>query len=224
MSEQPLIEPIEIMARVVLTGKSPLVMHHTRTADPDDEMQAAIREIEAKKTQMTAEDRQRKAALQWRASLYTDEIKDDGDEMHAERVVVPMMWLTRAWEEGGKTLGQGTASKGAAVVRSVTPTETQMLLKYDGPQDIAGLAADPRFRWRTMVNPNPTGGTKKLIPSVRAIFPSGWEVTTTLSVVTTMGLSWDDFMRASHAAGNIGVGDSRKLGHGRFRVKITKLR
>ena len=224
MTEQALIEPMEIMARVVLTGKSPLVMHHTRTADPDDEMQAAISEIAAKGSKMTPEDRKRKEALQWRASLYTDEVKEDGDEAPRERVVVPMMWLTRAWEEGGKTLGSGTASKGAAVIRSVTPTETQMILGYDGPQDITKLAADPRFRWRTMVNPNPTGGKKKLLPSVRAIFPAGWEVTTVMSVVTSMGLSWDDFMRASHATGNIGIGDSRKLGHGRFRVKITKLR
>jgi len=218
MSEQTLIEPIEIMARVVLTGKSPLVMHHTRTADPDDEMQVAISEIASKGSKMTPEDRKRKEALQWRASLYVD---DDEEPKH---VIVPMMWLTRAWEEGGKTLGSGTQSKGAAVVRSVTPTETQMALGYDGPQDIAGLATDSRFRWRTMVNPNPTGGKKKLLPSVRAIFPAGWEVTTVLSVVTSMGLSWEDFMRASHAAGNIGIGDSRKLGHGRFRVKITKLR
>ena len=218
MTEQPLIEPIEIMARIVLTGKSPLVMHNTRTADPDDEMQAAISEIAARGSKMTPEDRKRKEALQWRASLYVD---DDEEPKH---VVVPMMWLTRAWEEGGKTLGSGTASKGAATVRSVTPTETQMVLGYDGPQHITELAADPRFRWRTMVNPNPTGGKKKLLPSVRAIFPAGWEVTTVMSVVTSMGLSWDDFMRASHAAGNIGIGDSRKLGHGRFRVKITKLR
>jgi len=224
VTEQPLIAPMEIMARVVLTGKSPLVMHHTRTADPDDELQAAIKEVEAKGTRMTAEDRKRKAVLQWRASLYSDDVKEDGEEAPRERVIVPMMWLTRAWEEGGKTLGSGTASKGAAVVRSVTPTETQMLLKYDGPQDISDLAADPLFRWRTMVNPNPTGGKRKLVPSVRAIFPAGWEVTTVMSVVTDMGLSWDDFMRASHAAGNIGIGDSRKLGHGRFRVKITKLR
>lgn len=224
MTEEPIIEPIEIVAKVVLTGKSPLVMHHTRTADPDDEMQVAISEIAAKGSKMTPEDRKRKENLQWRASLYTDWFKTDDEDKPVERVIVPMMWLTRAWEEGGKTLGSGTQSKGAAVVRSVTPTETQMLLKYDGPQDIDHLARDPRFRWRTMVNPNPTGGKKKLLPSVRAIFPAGWEVTAILSVVTSMGLSWDDFMRASHAAGNIGIGDSRKLGHGRFRVKITKMR
>lgn len=222
MTEQALIEPIEVMARVVLTGKSPLLMHNPRTADPDDEMQAAIAEITDKRSKMTGEDRKRKEALQWRACLYSDDIKE-GDEI-AERVIVPMMWLTRAWEEGGKTLGAGTASKGAAVVRSVTQTETLLRLRYDGPQDILGLAADPRFRYRTMVNPNPTGGKKKLLPSVRPIFPSGWELTTDLSVVTSMGLSFDDFQRASHAAGNCGIGDARKLGFGRFRVRITKLR
>jgi len=224
VTEQPLIEPEEIMARVVLTGKSPLLMHNPRTADPDDEFSIAIKEITDKGTKMTPEDRKRKEALQWRACLYSDEMKD-GDQVR-ERVIVPMMWLTKAWEEGGKTLGSGTASKGAAVVRSVTPTESQLLLSYGGPQDIAELAKDPLFRYRTMVNPNPTGGKKKLLPSVRVIFPvqAGWELTTDVSVVTSMGLSWDDFQRASHAAGNIGIGDARKLGFGRFRVRITKLR
>ena len=225
MTEKPLIEPEEIMVRVVLTGKSPLLMHHPCTADPDDEASVLIAEIAAKGKTMTKEDRRRKGAIQWRAALYTDEVKDD-DGVLRERVIVPMMWLSRAWEEGGKTLGSGTASKGAAVVRSVTPTESLMRLKYDGPQDIAELAADPLFRHKAMVNPNPTGGKKKLLPSVRPIFPvqAKWELTTDFSVVTSMGLSWDDFQRASHAAGNIGIGDARKLGYGRFRVRITKLR
>lgn len=210
------------MTRVVLTGKAPLVMHNPRTADPDDELQAAIAEIAAMGTRMTPEDRKRKENLQWRASLYTGDIKV-GNEV-VERVIVPKMWLTRAWEEGGKTLGSGVNSKGAAVLRSVTSAEIELPLDYDGPQDIPELAADPRFRWRTMINPNPTGGKKKLLPSVRAIFPAGWKLTAEMSVNTNMGLSWDDFQRASHAAGNIGIGDARKLANGRFHVRITKLR
>jgi hypothetical protein len=223
VEEQPIIEPIEVMAKVVITGKSPLVHKNPRSADPDDEMKIAIDQITAKGKDMTTEDRRRKEALQWRQSLYTDDVKDDSGEEPRERVITPMMWLTRSFEEGGKTLGSGTASKGAAVFRSVSQTETQMILHYDGPQDIADLAKDPRFRWRTMANPNPTGGKVKLVPLVRAIFPT-WQVTTTLSVVTSMGLSWDNFMRALHAAGNCGIGDARKLGYGRYHVKITKLR
>lgn len=222
MAEQSLIEPIEINARVVLNGRTALVMHHTRTADPDNDMQAAINEIVAKGRKMTPEDRKRKEALQWRATLYTD--KEDGNGVPQGRLIVPMKWLISAWEGGGKTLGTGTSSKGAAVVRSVVPGETQMHLTYDGPQDINELSKDPRFQWRTMVNPNPSASQKKLLPSMRAIVPPPWSVTTDLSVVTDMGLSWEDFQRASHAAGNIGIGDARKLGYGRFRVKITKLK
>lgn len=221
MAEQSLIEPIEVKARIVLTGKSPLVMHHTRTADPDNPMQAAIMEIARMGSKMTPEDRKRKEALQWKATLYTEDEDENGAPQG--RIVVPMIWLMSALEGGGKTLGSGTSSKGSAVVRSVTPTETHMLLTYDGPRDIVELARDRRFWWRTMVNPNPSG-KKKLLPSVRAIFPPPWEITTDLSVVTSMGLSWDDFQRAAHAAGNIGIGDARKLSFGRFRVNITKLK
>lgn len=223
MTEQaPVVEPMDITVRAVLTRKSPLVMHHPRTADPDDEMKLAIDEIVAKGKQMTPEDRKRKEDLQWRASLYTEEVKE-GDDVPRERVIVPMIWLIRALEGGGKTLGTGTSSKGAAVFRSVTPTETFMLLGYDGPQDVAGLGRDSRFRWRAIVNPNPTASKPVKLPSVRAIFPA-WEVTTTLHLVTDMGLSWADFERAFRAAGNIGIGDARRLGYGRFNVKLTKLR
>lgn len=224
MTEQSsAIDDMDITVRVVLTGKSPLVMHHPRTADPEDEHSMAIAEIVSKGKQMTPEDRRLKEDLQWRASLYTEMVKADGDDVPRERLIVPMIWLTRALEAGGKTLGSGTNSKGAAVFRSVTPTESSMLLEYDGPQDIAGLAADPRYRWRTLVNPNPTGSKPVKLPSARAIFPA-WQVVTTLSVVTYMGLSWSDFEKAFRAAGNLGLGDARKLGYGRFRVKITKLR
>jgi hypothetical protein len=217
------IEPIDFDVRAVLTGKSPLVMHHPRTSDPDDEMTQAIKEITDKKTQMTAEDRKRKDGLQWRAGLYTEWVKEDGAEDPVERVIIPVIWIMAALEAGGKTLGQGTKSKGAAVLRSVTPTEVFVMLDYEGPQDIAGLAADPRFRWRTIVNPNPTARTPVKAPSVRPIFPA-WSLTVTFNVVTDMGLGWDDFEKAFRAAGNIGIGDARKLGRGRFRARLTKLR
>lgn len=214
---------IDFNVRLVLTGKSHLVMHNPRTADPDDDFSMQIAEIVAKKKEMTPEDRKRKEDLQWRASLYTEMVKDDGDQEPRERLIAPMIWVSRSLEAGGSTLGSGTASKGAAVMRSVTPTETFMVLTYDGPQDIPGLLADSRFRWRALVNPNPSGGKKGRLPSVRAIVPR-WSVTTVVNVVTDMGLSWENFEKAARAAGNIGIGDARKLGYGRFSVKLTKLR
>lgn len=215
------IEPIDMMVRAVLTGKSPLVMHSPRSADPEDDIVIQIKEIADKKTKQTAEDRRRKNDLQWRVCLYTEDVKtDDGT---AERPVVPQSWLFRSLEAGGKALGSGTSSKGPAVARSVTLTDPWFPLEHDGPQDIAGLAADQRFRWRTFVNPNPTASAKRILPSVRPIFPQ-WAVTATMHLVTDMGLGWDDFEKAFRAAGNIGIGDARKLGYGRFSAKLTKLR
>jgi hypothetical protein len=217
------IEPIDIMVRAVLTGRSPLVMHHPRTADPDDPYVQQIREITAKRTNMTAEDRKRKEGLQWRACLYTEEVKADSEPEPQERLIVPAMWLFRSLEEGGKTLGKGTASKGAAAIRSITIADPWFLLGYDGSQNITELEADHRFRWRTIVNGNPSGGGKSLVPSARPIFPS-WQVETRVYLVTDMGLGWEDFEKAFRAAGAMGIGDARKLGYGRFSVKLTKLK
>lgn len=215
------LDDMDLTVRVVLTGKSPLVMHNIRTADPDDEYAVAVKQITDKRQSMTPEDRRRKEDLQWRGALYTETVKEDGELV--ERVTVPMIWLIRALEGGGKTLGSGTSSKGAAVIRSVAPTELYMLLQHDGPEDITALAADPRFRWRTIVNATPNGAKKSMVPSARPTFPA-WSLTTTLSVVTYMGLSWEDFERTVKATGNIGIGDSRKLGFGRFSARLTKLR
>lgn len=219
-----MIEPIEINVRITLASKSPFVMHNpAELADPDSERKQAIDEIVAKGKLMTPEDRKRKDELHWRGALYTEMVKEGDDPEPQERLIIPMAMLARAIEDGGKTLGSGTSSKGAAVVRSVTPTETYMVLDYDGPRDIAELQADSRFRWRTLVNPNPSARKGGKLPSVRPILPV-WGAVTTLNLVTDMGLSWQDFERAARAAGQIGIGDARKLGYGRFNAKLTKLR
>lgn len=212
---------MEYTVRAVLTSKSPLLMHHPRTVDPDNRFSVAIAELVAKGKKMTPEDRRLKEALQWTAALYTETETDVG-ELDG-RIIVPTVWLTRSLEAGGKTLGSGVNSKGAAVFRSVTISELFMLLEYDGPQDITGLSADPRFRLRTVINPNPTASKPVKLMSVRPAFPK-WSLTTTLNVITYMGLSWDDFEKSFRAAGNLGIGDGRRLGYGRFSVRLTKLR
>ena len=222
MAEESLIESPGITVKVVMTGKSPLVMHHPRTADPDEEVKVAIDEIIAKGKQMTAEDRKRKEQLQWRAGLYTEDVKHDGETEPRETLIVPTINLHRCYEEAGKTLGSGTNSKGAAAFRSITVTEPYMVLDHDGPKDIGQMATSPRFRLRMLVNPNPTAGKKVKLPSVRPMFPT-WQLTTILDVVTDMGLSWADFEKVVRAAGQLGIMDARKIGYGRFSTRITKL-
>lgn len=214
--------PIEITVKVVLTGRAPLVMHNPRLADDEDPYKIAIDEIAAKKKNQTTEDRERKGDLQWLGGLYTDPPLNPGVPSDDRRIIVPTIWILRALEDGGKTLGTGTASKGKAVFDSVTLTETDVPLDYVGPASIDALFKDSRYRWRTLVNPNPNGGKKGRLPSVRPIFPE-WSVTTTLNVVTDMGLSFENFESALRAAGVKGIGDARKLTYGRFSPKFTKM-
>lgn len=214
--------PIAQTVKAVLTGTAPLVMHNPRLADPDDPYTVAIAEISRKRTDQTAEDRERKGDLQWLGSLYTDPPLMPGTAYGDCHLVVPTIWILRALETGGTTLGKGTASKGKAVIRSVTLTEPEVPLDYAGPDTIETLSKDRRFRWRALVNPTPTRGKGGRLPTVRPIFRE-WSATTRLHVVSDMGLSWDDFERAFRAAGNEGIGDARKLTYGRFHAKLTKL-
>lgn len=214
---------IEFDVRIELTGKSPLVMHNGWLADPENPYVREMKKIADKGSRMTDEDRKTKDDLHWRGCLVTEWVKEEGSADPVERITVPMDWLMGSLESGGSSLGSGTSSKGAAVVRSVTPRETFMMLNYDGPRDIDVLLSDPRFRWRTLVNPNPSAGRgKSKLPSVRPVFPR-WSASTELNVVTDMGLSQEDFERACRAAGNVGIGDARKKGRGRYSVKLTRL-
>jgi hypothetical protein len=216
----PVLEPLDIRVRLTITGKSPLVMHNAQLADPDCEFTQQIKEITQKRQGMTPEDRQRKGLLEWRGCLYTEEVKEEGDAALRERVVVPTINLRRAMEDGGKAFKRGG---GLLVERGVLMAETYAVLEYDGPRDINDLMADPRFRFRTMVNGNPSRGKGSKVPRTRAIFPA-WSLTTTL-VLMTEQLGWEDFDQIIRITGrSVGICDAKKLGNGRFSVaKLRKL-
>jgi hypothetical protein len=42
-------------------------------------------------------------------------------------------------------------------------------------------------------------------------------------LVLTELINWDAFCKVIDLAGNVGVGNARKIGYGRFDVQITKL-
>jgi hypothetical protein len=211
-----LLEPLDLRVEVTITGKSALVMHNALLADPDEEIVQEIKGITDRRGKMTPEDRQRKGILEWRGGLYTEQAGAGGSEC----VVVPTVNLYRALEEGGRAFRRGG---GLLIERGILPTETYARLDYDGPADISELAEDRRFRWRTMVNGNPSRGKGSKIPRTRPIFPA-WSLTTTL-VLMTEQLGYEDFEQIARITGrSVGIGDAKKLGYGRFSVaKLRKL-
>jgi hypothetical protein len=200
-------------ARVVITGTTALVMDNIQHADPEDPIAVQIKEITDKKTDMTAEDARRKNWLAYHAALYLD---DSGSGPY---VVMPWNNISRALRTGAFRIG-GTSASGK-IDGGVATSALNFPLDHTGPQDPAKLYDDQRFRFRTMVNKNPTG-KKAMVPSVRPVFPD-WGLTLSLTVFNDI-IGWDVFVRVIQATGQaVGIGNARKLGYGRFTAEVTKI-
>lgn len=200
-------------AHVQVTGTTALVMDNIEHADPEDPIARAIKEITDKGPDMTSEDRKRKDWLAYRASLYVEDTPGGG-----QRLVIPSRLVTRALRTGAFRIG-GTSLSGK-VDGGVAVSSLSYPLLYEGPQDPDKLYEDSRFRFRTMVNKNPTG-KKAMVPQVRPVFPE-WGLEFTLTVFNEI-VTWDAFARAMQATGTAaGIGNARKLGYGRFTAEIAK--
>lgn len=196
------------MIETLLTGASPLLMKSPALADPDNEITQQIKAIVAKGPKMTAEDRAEKARLQWFGSLYVA----NGE------LFMPANNILRCFVEAGKPTRNGTD-----VERALVPTEARFALEHHGPQDINKLWLDPKYRYDTMVNGNPSGGKKKsMVPSTRPMF-SKWSITARWELFER-ALDYSRFLEIAEAAGlTQGIGDNRRNGFGRFHIKVIKV-
>ena len=212
----------QVKGRLDLTGVTPLVINNIELADDAYEFTAKIKEItdKGKRGRMTPEMREQKEALQWRGSLYP------GDS-----IIFPARNFIRAFRDAA-----GAFSKTPAIDRggvAVTDVEIQVLhdgpaelidkdtgLRY-GPVDWKAMYDSPRYRFRTIVNGNPTSGKKAMIPAMRPIFPV-WAMSLSVIVFTDI-LGWEDFQKILDTASVQGIGNGRKLGYGKFDVKVTEL-
>lgn len=195
---------------LTLTGAQPLVLNNIRGADPDDPIVKAMKEITDKKTNMTAEDRQRLEWLKWMCSLYDDAGSFNG-ELH-----FPVANIIRSFQKAA-----GQFRKGTQLIRAVQPAQAVTTIQYAGPRDLDKLYKDDRFRFRNMVNTNPTG-KKAMVPTVRPIFPE-WSMEVDVVLFNDI-LGEADFARCAELAGiGEGIGNARPLGYGRFAIEIQKL-
>ena len=202
-----------IRATLELVGRKPgLVLNNGELADDMNPFAIKIRELvdagRGRKT-LTDEQRERKDHLNWRGSLY---VNPDG------HLYLPANNLLRAIVGAAKeyTLGTKIEDRGA-----VTLEETELTIEHDGPDDLEKLWDDARYRFRTLVNPNPSSRTKGLLPLMRPVFPV-WGIKTTATILPEM-INWESFVKVMEGAGNVGIGNARKIGYGRFEVKIARL-
>lgn len=202
-----------IRAKLELTGRPPgLVLNNGELADDTNPIAIQIAELRpARGKKLTDEQRERKDFLNWRGSLY---LSGGG------QLVLPARALFKAIVEAARApefkLGTMIEDRGA-----VTLGEIELPVNHDGPDDLDKLWADSRYRFRTLVNPNPSSAKKGKLPLMRPVFPV-WSTEATALILPEM-INWDAFCKIAESAGNVGVGNARKIGYGRFDLRVTQL-
>jgi hypothetical protein len=190
---------------ITLTGTTPLIMHNSRLADPDDSYTKAIAKITSKKTDQTEDDRVAKHRLQFAGGLY-----------YASEVgpYLPSPNLIRSLRNAANLVLRNRGGK--QIERGFVLLVDRAPLEYDGPRDLDELwgGGTTKFVDRRIV-----GIGKSKLPTTRPIFPK-WAARFEFELD---GNEIDEDMFAAFAekAGKAeGIGDGRRLGMGRFAVKI----
>lgn len=186
---------------IELRGRTPLLMHNVRLADPDDEVTRQISAITSKRKK-TPEDRRDIARLEWFGGLYLDN----------GQIVVPATNIKKCIIEAAKV-----HKLGKAVGRALTPVDMNVSLAYEGSEDPQDLYDRSEFHFRTSV-----GVGANRTQRTRPQFPT-WAVAMDALLLDDV-LDISDLTRMVQLAGSVeGLGDGRVLGFGRFdgQVQVT---
>ena len=181
-----------------LVGVGPLLMHSSRLADPLDPLTKQLAAITSKAVRTEA-DHERIAQLEWHGGLWLA----DG------RPCIPPHCLKRVFVDSAKKRRKGETAK--AAFRADGPAK----LDYDGPNTVAELWADQRFRHREMVR---VWGS--LTVRTRPTFPN-WSARLTATFLSSM-IDRTEVIELFKAAGPHGIGDYRPE-YGRFLVEEAAL-
>lgn len=192
---------------IELKGTSPLLMHNPRMVDPEFEISREIKVLTAKRKK-TDEDLKAVARLEWYGGLYTDGM--NGKEV----IVQPTSKLRKC------LINTAKASRlGKAVERSLSFSDLNVPLIYDGPASKDELFKLPHFHSRLSV-----GIGQKRVMRVRPQFNT-WGMVVSGFFVEDAGISFDELDRIVSLAGIIeGIGDNRVNGYGRFEATLREVK
>lgn len=194
---------------ITLTGTSPLIMHNSQLADPDNFYVREIAKLINKKTDQTEDDRKAKYRLQFAGGLYYDE--DAGPYLPGPNLIRS---LRNAANLVFKNRGGKQIERGFALLSQSAP------LEYKGPRDVDSLwgTGDPdknKFIDRRIAK---VGSGK--MPVCRPYFPE-WAATFEFELDGNE-IDEDMFRQYAVKAGKVeGIGDARRLGYGRYAVEIA---
>lgn len=184
--------------KLEITGTSPLLCHNIALADPDNPFTKEIATYTSKRKK-TEDDRRAIERLEWFGGLYVDN----------GRPVMPTANIRRCFVEAGKISKQGIQ-----VSRSLSFTDLNVPVTFDGPTDLERLYADPSYQDRSAV-----GVSGKRVMRVRPKFPR-WALVATAYLLEDV-MDPGDLARIALRAGlAIGLGDNRINGFGRFTVDV----
>ncbi len=207
-----------VTAELTLRGTGHITLNNIAAADPDlalNKEHAALVDRGRGKSNRTEVEEKRIRRIQWERGLY---LSAD------QKLTFPTYNIACCFAAGAKSYRLGSTTE-----RALTMLEDDVPLRY-GPEDgsLEALNLDELWEsgettWSTIVNGNPSAakGSSKVMLTRPRLRP--WWLTCTVEVDTQV-LNWEDFEKVVHAAGRgVGIGNARKLGHGRFTAEIKQL-
>lgn len=187
---------------MTLEGVSPLLMHNVRLSNPLDEWTRKLKEITAKQRK-TDQDYYDMARIEYFGGLY----HDDAIGVHIPSGNVVAMLLDSA----------RLIRKGPAIERGINVLDLAFPLLYSGPRTPQELHQHGGFTDSRMVSPQGKKGGGKVLRT-RPMFRA-WGLVATL-LYNPEQINPDDLRAIAVQGGKlIGLGDGRKIGHGRFEVR-----
>lgn len=185
---------------VEMVGRTGLVMHNGRLADPLDPLAIELSKLTDKRNRTEEEEREI-SDFEWFAGLYYE--KDLGTFLPAENIVRCLRDAATAWKLG------------EAVYDFVHVTTDRIPVQHDGPADPRKLQKLDAYRLRKTVKIG-----RNRTPRTRPIFRT-WGMSFDIDL-DDADLNLSDFERIVERAGRLeGVGTARKLGFGRFAATLS---
>jgi hypothetical protein len=183
-------------ARIV--GRTPLILHNGRTADPTNEWSRLIAGVPKGKN-MTDEQREQKSRYEFLGALYVTN----------GRIVIPARCWDATLKFAARTIKLGKIAEVAASCLD------DSIIEYDGASDPEKLFLDKRFVLDCLCKIN-----RARVMKTRPIFRE-WSTTVRFAVDTT-ALDKKPFVELLRIGGTkIGICDWRPK-HGRFEVESVK--
>lgn len=202
-----------VTAQVTLSGNGFLVLNNIDAANMDlplNKEHAALVDRGRGKSNRTEVEEARMRRIQWQRSLY---LSPD------QKLIFPTYNISCCIVAGAKSYRLGSTTERALVM-----LEPEVPLRYDQDEmNLDELWESGDMVWSTVVNGNPSAakGSSKVMLTRPRLRP--WSLTCTVQVDTQV-LDWADFEKVVTASGRgVGIGNARKLGHGRFTADIKQL-